>query len=357
MTTEDIDRLARKRANGRNVKRHLLACALALVAAVAQAGMGTLELPGAAGDGPVTVFYPTAAAERALPMGPYTLHAAPGAPPQRGNGRLVVVSHGSGGGAITYSDLAHRLVDAGFIVVAPEHRGDNWHDMADAGPDSWKRRPGEASRAIDALARDPRFAPLFDAGRVGFYGMSAGGHTALAVAGGRWSPSQLLGHCEAHIHDDFPSCVGLALQLRGDMFDGLKQKLALFVIRRKLGDPQWYSHDDPRFAAVVAEVPFAVDFDMQSLAAPRVPLGLVQARKDKWLAPQYHVGRVIAACKGCEVVADLPGAGHGSLLSPQPVGLPEPAAGLLADPPGFDRAQVPQVHARIAAFFTRHLAP
>jgi predicted dienelactone hydrolase len=33
--------------------------------------------------------------------------------------------------------------------------------------------------------------------------MSAGGHTALSFAGGRWSPAQLRRHCEAHLAEDF----------------------------------------------------------------------------------------------------------------------------------------------------------
>ena len=47
----------------------LLAAALAFVAQVAvaaQPAMGLTELPGQAGDGPVTVFYPTAAAAQTV---------------------------------------------------------------------------------------------------------------------------------------------------------------------------------------------------------------------------------------------------------------------------------------------------
>ena len=37
--------------------------------------------------------------------------------------------------------------------------------------------------------------------------------------------------------------------------------------------------------------------------------------------------------------------------------LPPIAQDLLADPPGFDRAQLPAVDRRIAAFFLAHLLP
>jgi predicted dienelactone hydrolase len=337
------------------MKRYLLVCLLALAAACAHAGMGVARIDGA--GGPVTVFYPTSADDRPVQRGPFTLQLAVDAPPARGNDRLVVISHGSGGAPWTYVDLAHRLVAAGFIVAAPEHQGDNWHDMSKVGPASWKQRPLEVSRAIDLLAQDARFAPLFAPDRVGMYGMSAGGHTALTLAGGRWSPARLREHCQAHLEDDFHSCVGLATQLRGNVFDGLKKAIARTMIDWKLADAQWYAYTDPRITAVIAEVPYAVDFDLQSLATPKTRLGIVQARKDPWLTPKYHSMPVIQACKACETVADLADAGHGSLLSPQPRGLAEPAASLLADPPGFERAEVGRTHDKMVAFFRKHLLP
>ena len=116
----------------------------------------------------------------------------------------------------------------------PEHAGDNWHDMGKIGPPSWKLRPLEVSRAIDAVGRDARFAALLDLNRV--------------------------------------------------------------------GDAQWHGHTDPRIQAAVAGVPFAADFDLATLAAPRI----------------YR---------------------------------------LLADPPGFNRAELPALYGRVAAFFQKHLLP
>ena len=330
---------------------------LAIAAGAARADVGLLELPAPAGQGPLTVFYPTAQRATAIERGPFRLELAESAPPVRGNGRLVVLSHGSGGNAWVHADLARQLVAAGFVVAAPLHEGDNFRDHSAVGPESWKRRPLEVSRAIDAIAADPRFAPLLSLERVGMYGMSAGGHTALTLAGGRWSPSGLLRHCEAHLDDDFPTCVGLALQLKDDGFDGLRKAVARTAIRWRLDDPRWYTHTDPRIAAIVADVPFAVDFDPASLARPPVPLGLVRSGRDTWLAPTYHVDAILKACQGCTMVADLPTAGHGSLLSPQPVKLSAAAAALLRDPPGFDRALVAPAHARIVAFFTARLLP
>ncbi|HET8744982.1 MAG TPA: dienelactone hydrolase family protein [Ramlibacter sp.] len=340
--------------------RLLLAAVLSAAAFSAQAGLGLATLPGVQGDNPVTVFYPTLQADRPVQRGPFTLAAAEDAPPERGNGRLVVISHGSGGNAWVHTDLARTLVEAGFVVAVPLHRGDNALDPREPGPESWKRRPAEASRAIDAVVQAPRFAGLVDAGRVGVYGMSAGGLTALTFAGGRWSPSQFVRHCEAHIGDDFPFCVGLLTALKGNALDEVKKKAALLVIRRRFDDPAWIAHHDARVQAVVSGVPAAAVFDPASLATPRVPLALVTARQDKWLAPALHSDVILKACAPrCALLADLPTGGHGALLSPPPPPerLGEIAADLLGDPPGFDRAQLPAVDRAIAAFFTRHLLP
>jgi predicted dienelactone hydrolase len=342
------------------MKKYLFACLLAAACAYAQAGVGLTQLPGQKGDNPVTVFYPSTADNKPVQRGPFTLNVAERAEPKRGNGRLIVISHGSGGNPWAHSDLARALVDAGYVVAMPLHRGDNASDPGKPGPESWKIRPGEVSRAIDAVAQDARFASLVSFDKVGMYGMSAGGHTALSMAGGRWSPSKFRDHCVAHIAEDFPACVGLSTKLRGDFLDDVKEGVALGVIRKRFDDEAWYTHDDPRVKAVVAGVPFAADFDPASLAKPRVPLGFVTARGDKWLAPRFHSDSITAACSPrCELIADLPTAGHGALLSPPPPAsvLGDIATDLLADPPGFDRGLMPEVDRKIAAFFTRHLLP
>jgi len=334
----------------------LAALALGLAAAEAEAAVGVAEIAAGDGDRPITVYYPSSGDARPVKQGPFTLQLAQDGPPRRGNGRLIIISHGSGGSPWVHADLARTLVDEGFVVAAPAHRGDNYADPGTPGPESWQRRPVEVSRAIDAVGRDARFAPLLALDRVGMYGMSAGGHTALSLAGGRWSPATFKQHCESHIREDFQACVGLATRLQGNLLDGVKTTVALWVIRYRFGDAAWRAHVDPRIAAVVAAVPYAADFDMASLAAPRVPLALVTAPRDAWLLPRFHGERVLQACPACERLADVPGGGHGAMLSPLPH-LSGLVGDLLNDPPGFDRAVLPGIDRKIATFFRRHLVP
>lgn len=326
-----------------------------LFANVAGAAVGLAVIPASATDGRITLYYPTTATEQPVRRGPFVLSLAEQAEPMSGNGRLIIISHGSGGSPWVYADLARTLVAAGFIVALPEHHADNYRDDSNPGPASWALRPAEVSRTIDAVGRDPRFSSLFDINKVGVYGMSAGGHTALSMAGGRWSAAGFKQHCEANIADDFQTCVGLITRLRGNIFDGLKKWLALQVISHRFSDTTMHEHHDPRVLAVVAGVPAAADFDMATLANPPVALGLVTAQQDRWLIPRFHSDRVLQVCKTCEHIADLATAGHGALLSPLPPNLTGLIGDMLNDPPGFERSQMAEVDKKISDFFERHL--
>jgi predicted dienelactone hydrolase len=336
--------------------RHIVATiVLSIFSLSALASVGLSSIPATAQDGTITLYYPSSAPAQSVKRGPFTLQLAEEGTPAPGNRRLVVISHGSGGSPWVHADLASRLVEAGFVVAMPQHRGDNHLDDRHPGPESWVQRPGEVSRAIDAVGRDARFAPSLDLNHIGMYGMSAGGHTALSLAGGRWSATGFRQHCEAHLAEDFQTCVGLITHLTGGMLDGLKKWGALAVHRIKFENATPQVHTDSRITAIVAAVPLAADFDMASLATPRVPLALVTAQQDRWLIPKFHSDRVLASCPPCVHLADLPTGGHGAYLSPLPPGFTGLVGHLLNDPPGFDRSVTAEVDKKIVAFFVQRL--
>lgn len=341
-------------------------------AGAAHSATGLVQLPATATHGRVAIVYPSASAPQAVRRMGQEFRLAQDGAPQLGNGRLVVLSHGSGGSPWVQLDLAQALVQRGYTVAMPVHQGDNWGDYADAGPVAWTRRPQEVSQAIDAVAADARFAPLqLDMQRVGVYGMSAGGITALVLAGAQWSPARFAAHCDAHAQDDFALCGGLAMELTGGWLDGFKLWLDRLVVRFKFGDDtQLRSAHDARIAAIVAAVPVAAPIDPATLAPPRVPLGLVRAGRDLWLVPRFHIDAIRPACDaarlpdgpargqpGCTLLIDMPGAAHGSILSPQPPGLPPRAARVMDDPPGYDRSEIPRAYAAIVQFFDQQLRP
>lgn len=322
-------------------------------------GMGLTQILQPDG-GQVTVFYPAAGREAPIQKGPFQLSVIMNGAPIQGNAHLIVISHGSGGSPWVHANLARTLVQRGFTVALPQHHADNYLDTSHPGPQSWRLRPREVSETIDIVQQNQLLASHLGFESIGVFGGSAGGHTVLSLAGGRWSDARFRAHCDQYIEDDFSSCVGFTTLLHGDWLDGLKLWFARHVIDWRFSDETLREDRDSRIRAAVAMVPFAADFLPDSLKNPKIPLGLVVAEKDINQIPRFHVKAVLDACvPNCEVVMDLPEAGHGAMLSPVPPLNPgSVAAHLLADPPDFDREHaIPELNSRIADFFERHLIP
>ena len=106
-----------------------LASLLPVASQAQNAGMARMEVPGtAAGQAPIPValYYPTAAPERAIPMGLFTVNVAFQAPPAATVKGLIVLSHGTGGIELGHTSLAEGLARHGYLVAALRHPGDNW---------------------------------------------------------------------------------------------------------------------------------------------------------------------------------------------------------------------------------------
>ena len=331
-------------------------------------GLSTLNVDGM----PVTLVYPSAQAAQPVAFGPFTLNVAQDAAPLPGLRRLVVLSHGTAGSTGADHDLAATLARAGFVVAQPLHPGDNFRDASRAGPAAWQTRPQDVSRVIDALARHPQWQPLLALDRVGVHGMSAGGVTALALAGAQWRLLDLLRHCQAQADADAGFCFnGLtdpaaraARLVSYQSAKGVPEALLPASVTALHGgrSPSAAGDDlrpDPRVAAVTVAVPVAALFSTSSLARLRLPVGVVSADQDTMLQPAFHARRLLRDCPACTLLADLRGAGHMDLLSPWPADLARSTAaqqylgGLPV--PGFDTRQRDAAFAAIAAFYRREL--
>ena len=257
--------------------------------------MGFAQLPQADGR-MTTVFYPSLGTEISVKQGPFNLSWVPNGQPVKGTGHLIVISHGSGGSPWVHTDLARTLVQRGFTVAIPLHQGDNYIDSSEPGPPSWRKRPQEVSKAIDAVAHYAPLAKYLSFDSIGVFGGSAGGHTALSLAGGQWSDQRFKAHCERNIEQDFSSCVGFATLLHGNGLDGLKIWIAKHIIASRFSDETIHRYEDKRIKAAIAMVPFAADFIPESLAQPRIKLGLIIAAKDVNQVPSFHVEAILKAC-------------------------------------------------------------
>lgn len=102
---------------------------------------------------------------------------------QRSVYSTVLLSHGTGGAAISLSWLATRLAAQGYIVIGPEHHGNTLTEpFHPAGFAAWWERARDLTFTLDALSTEG-----FLSGRIGedlsVIGFSLGGYTATCLLG------------------------------------------------------------------------------------------------------------------------------------------------------------------------------
>ena len=105
-------------------------------------------------------------------MGPTTMSVAVNGSVHGKALPLVVMSHGNGGSFLGHHDTAIALADAGFVVAAVTHTGDNYKDQS-RGTDVMDR-PRQMSRVIDHMLSSWDGRGTIDAARVGMFGFFVG---------------------------------------------------------------------------------------------------------------------------------------------------------------------------------------
>lgn len=233
------------------------------------------------------------------------------------------------------------MADAGFVVVALTHPGDNYADTRHyARREQLTERPRQVSRVIDYMLGAWPDRRAVDQGRIGIFGFSMGGFTALASLGGRPETSGLVAQCKAMPRK--AACLAL-----GGAQD----------VRRKFGQAALGVVPDPRLrAAFVAAPALPALFLPDGLRDLHKPVELWAAELDELvpLDPDILIvrdGLPVPPARHIE-----PGAGHYSFLAPCTEAQKDAAHDICADGPGFDRAVFHRrLNAAVVAFFRRNL--
>lgn len=176
-------------AKRRTAAKFLAGFILCLAATGAQAaGLSLIEVPSGA-NGPAlagAIWYPCAEPPGDVDLGPLTVPGSKDCPIRGDKLPLVVISHGNLGAFFDHHDTAEALADAGFVVAAITHRGDNTPNFADgADPSVMVERPADIQRLIGFMVGTSAAAPHIDAQHVGFFGFSAGAYTGLVLIGAK----------------------------------------------------------------------------------------------------------------------------------------------------------------------------
>lgn len=298
----------------------------------------TLKDPVEGGPMPAVVVYPTTAPEGTTTLGPLSIDATRRAPPAPGQYPLVVISHGTGGSSLGHADTLVALARAGIVAVAVEHPRDNYRDDSGFGTDlQLMGRPRHISALIDGVLADPTIGPLIDRARgVGMAGHSAGGYTALLVAGA--VPNFALG-------------AEYARAVPNDIYRARAEK-----VRDKPGSSGMQPQSDARVRAIVLMAPaIGYAFDRDALAKVRVSVLVYRAEVDEDLPHPWHAQRVADNLPSPPDYRVVPG-GHFVFLAPCTAAFAAIVPAICKDPPGVDSVAFHQrMNAEIVDFFRRTL--
>lgn len=310
----------------------LILCCLAYPAR--GAGIQLLETSTLAG----AIWYPCAAKPQSVPLGslavPFTnsLEGVKDCPVVGAKLPLVVFSHGRGGWFGLHHDTAEALADAGFVVAAISHPGDNGNDSSQSETLSgWASRPADMVHLIDFMLKDWKDRDAIDPSKIGLFGFSKGGYTGLVLAGASLDFQRTASYCKDN---------------------------SRFCEQVRSGDvPKNLPRDTRIKAAVFADPAPTVAFTKNTLSPINIPLQVWRSEsgaKDRGVDPE-GVARVLNALPGQPEVHIVP-AGHFAFLPPCS---PELAANLprfCTDPAGFDRAAFHRdFDASVFRFFREHL--
>ncbi|WP_454909393.1 alpha/beta hydrolase family protein [Variovorax gossypii] len=246
---------------------------------------------------------------------------------------LVVVSHGTGGSFLGHHDTDAALADAGFVVAAISHPGDNFRDLSRQGYlSAFATRPEDMKRLVDYMVTAWPGRAKLDPERIGFFGFSRGGYTGLAAIGA------------------VPN-----YKLREDLCPPESKVPLCGEIRRNEMPP--LPRRDPRIKAAVIVDPLSA-FDAKGLKDVTVPIQLWGSAYGGDGVLPHHVE---------ELLRDLPippewhlaaNAGHFAFLAPCSPALAKSAPEICTDAPGFDRVAFhADFDAQVVGFFKRYLAP
>ena len=143
------------------------------------------------------IWYPCTNPDRQFKVGDMTLMGVPDCALTQSSLPLIVLSHGSGGSALSHHDTAKALADSGFVVAAINHSGDNFLDLSQQGQLSiFASRPNDIRSLIDYMVGQWSGREHLAEESIGFFGFSRGGYTGLVLGGGIPDLGLLVSFCD-----------------------------------------------------------------------------------------------------------------------------------------------------------------
>lgn len=275
----------------------------------------------------LSIWYPSDQKNEVVELGPFEFPGTKNATLSEGRFGLVVISHGTRGSDLGHRDIAIALAKAGYIVAAPKHPRDNFQNYSGSGKRIvWEGRPRQITTVIDFFVGNESWSKNIDKQKIGIFGFSIGGYTALATLGAKPNLSYVIEHCVLHKNDD-PFCD----------YDGT-------IDTNEYSDSPSNLRDNRICAAVIAD-PVAVPFPNSGIESIH-PTNILfyKPEKENVLRSKYHVDRVVNILKNR---SDFPtpklilvkDAHHYSFISPFPESIAARYPEIASDSEGFNRME------------------
>jgi predicted dienelactone hydrolase len=281
------------------------------------------------------IWYPSEAPASSQPLGLYQQTVATDAAVAGRGLPVIVMSHGSGGSFEGHYDTALALAEAGFVVAAVTHTGDNYRDHS--GFTRVENRPRHIKALVDYMLASWPHRDLIDPARIGMFGFSAGGFTALVVIGGIPDLTRVGPYCAAH--PDEWAC----------------RKASEYQTEAR-AVPAAFVHDPRISAAVIAAPAIGYSFTPEGLAGIKVPIQLWRGDSDEILPHPRHAQNVYEGLATKPEYHVVPNAGHFAFLAPCTALAERYAPEICRDPAGFDRAAFHrEFNTAVVAFFKAKL--
>jgi predicted dienelactone hydrolase len=293
----------------------------------------------------VGVWYPTAAPAEVHPLSAYVQSVAPDAPVAGEHLPLIVMSHGNGSTYQNHYDTALELAKAGFVAISVSHTGDTYDDQSRAL--FVTDRLLHIRRLVDYMLSEWPDHARIDPNRVGMFGFSSGGFTALISIGG--VPDVGLQEAHHRAHPDYYDA-----QLFNRASDQAKAEMQALV-RSKPAASSWV-HEPRIKAAVVAAPAVGYAFGREGLKDVTVPVQLWRAAEDHILPHPDYAEAVRIALPNPPEYHVVENADHFDFLAPCTDMLRQIAPVICVSRPGFDRAAFHQTfNAEVVRFFKETL--
>lgn len=288
--------------------------------------------PGTGKSVPILLLYPTRDPVQPIRRGPYHLNVAPEGGPALNSMPLVMMTQGPSRNGLAMVSVALFLARRGMTTAIVTHLG-GMEPGADTGTGRgdrigtvplWPELPLQLRAALDAVLDSSPMGFRVDRQRIGVLGYAAGGHAALAAAGGVADPGRLAQVCGAH-PDNRSLCPA-----------GAKTTVAATPKRLEAAT-------DSRIRSLLLMDPVGALFGDGALSRVTVPIRLYEAEKGDE-SGALQVARVRGLLPRPPEYDLVAGAGHYAFLTPVPASAAARFGATVQDPPGFDRAAF---HARL----------